>query len=283
MRVDPRDAEDQEELVNFRDDYARQLQARVDKGEKLTPEELSFILSVTEVEGDKFPERLHVAPIRHPRSPAQIAQARENLKRINREKLQTGPKTSGGKATSSRNALKHGLYAQSLMSLFKPCFSTCPEYPCALVEEGQTKPGDNCLEKQHFVEILDAVEKAMRHKDRDDLNDLIAVELASNIDMIRRLKEQILHIGPLVKSSKTVDTCTKEGDSTCIEQIEYKPNPALTVISKLISDMGLTLGDAMLTPRELARHKVDSKAVENMSDRAARMARRLMGTKGDDE
>ena len=280
MDKDPKDAEEQEELVHFRDRYARQLKERVSAGEELTPDEMSFILAVTEAEGDVFPERLKVQPVRHPRSPAQIKQARENLERINKEKLQTGPRTPKGKATSAKNALRHGHYAQSLMSLFKPCFSTCPEYPCSLVEEGQTKPGDHCLEKQHFVEILNAVEKAMRYKNMDDLNDVVALEIASNIDMIRRLKEQILHIGPLVKSSKTVETCSKDGDSTSIEHIEYKANPALNVISKLIADMGLTLGDAMLTPRELARHKIDEKAVETLSEKAARVGRRILGNKG---
>lgn len=283
MNDDPKDAEGQEELVHFRDKYARQLKERVDRGENLTPDEMSFILAVTEAEGDIFPARLKVQPVRHSRSPAQIAQARKNLERINKEKLQTGPRTVEGKNKSSRNAISHGLYAQSLMSLFKPCFSTCPEYPCSLVEEGQTRPGDNCLEKQHFVEILNAVEAAMRNKKYDDLNDLMTLELASNWDMIRRLKEQILTIGPLVKSSKIVNTSTKGGDSTRIEHIEYKPNPALNVISKLISDMGLTLGDAMLTPRELARHKIDEKAVETITERAARIGKRLLGDKGDSQ
>ena len=280
MNDNPKDAEDQEELVNFRDRYARQLQERVNRGEVLSPAELDFIQGATQAEGDIFPDRLKVQPVKHPRSPAQIAQARKNLERINKEKLQTGPKTVEGKHKSSRNAIRHGLYAQSLMSLFKPCLSTCPEYPCSLVEEGQTRPGDNCLEKQHFVEVLDAVEKAMRNKDMVDLNDVIALEIASNIDMIRRLKEQILHIGPLVKSSKIIETSSKDGDSSTIEHIEYKANPALAVISKLIADMGLTLGDAMLTPRELARHKIDEKSVETMTERAARLGKRLLGKKG---
>ena len=283
MKDDPRDADDQEELVHFRDKYARQLKERVDRGEHLTPDEMSFILAVTEAEGDIFPERLKVQPVRHSRSPAQIAQARANIERINKEKLQTGPNTLEGKNRSKKNAIKHSLYAQSLMSLFKSCLSTCPEYPCSLVEEGQTRPGDHCLEKQHFVEVLDAVEKAMKHKDMGDLNDVITLELASNIDMIRRLKEQILHIGPLVKSSKIVETCSKDGDSSSIEHIEYKANPALNVISKLISDMGLTLADAMLTPRELARHKIDEKAVETLTERAARLGSRLLGKKGQSE
>ena len=281
MSKDIEDAEETEDLVHFRDQYARQLKERVDAGEALTSDEMSFLLAVTEAEGDIFPERLKVAPVKYSRSPAQIAQARKNIERINKQKLQTGPNTPEGKQTSSKNALRHGLYAQSLMSLFKPCFSTCPEYPCALVQEGQTKPGNHCLEKQHFVEVLDAVEKAMKHKNLDDLNDIIAIEIASNIDMIRRLKEQILHIGPIVKSSKITDTCTKDGDSTTIEHIEYKANPALQVISKLIGDMGLTLADAMLTPRELARHKIDERAVETISDKVARMGQRLIGKRGD--
>lgn len=281
---DSANIEDQDDLTDVRDKYAAKLQERINKGETLTPAELDFLTSTTEAQGDEFPERLKVATIKYPRSPAQIEQARKNIVRINKEKLQTGAKTPEGKARSARNAVKHGLYAQSLMSLFKPCFTTCPDYPCSLVQEGQTQPGDNCLEKQHFVEILDAVEKAMRHKKYDDLNDLMALEISSNWDMLRRLKEQILHIGPLVKSIKKVDIRSKDGDSTTTEYIEYKPNPAMQVISKLISDMGLTLGDAMLTPRELARNKIDTKAVESLSDKAARLKSRFMKKKtGEDQ
>lgn len=282
MKEDSEDKEDQEELVHFRDKYAEQLRKRVDSGEILTAAELDFIQGATQAEGDIFPGRLKVQPIKYPRSPAQIAQARANLERINREKLQTGPRTPEGKDKSRRNAIRHGLYAQSLMSLFKPCFTTCPDYPCSLVQEDQTRPGDNCLEKQHFVEVLDAVEKAMRNKEMGALNDIIALEIASSIDMIRRLKEQVLHIGPLVKSSKTIETSSKNGDSSTIEHIEYKANPALAVLSKLIGDMGLTLADAMITPRELARHKIDEKAVETITERAARLGKRLMKGRGED-
>lgn len=281
MSPDQKDeTEEQAERGDFealREDYALKLKARIDSGAKLTDQELRFISQVDDEQADEFPKRLHVQKTKFPRSPAQQAQTQKNLDKINRDNLQTGPKTAEGKSRSSRNAIKHGLYAQSFMSLMKPCLTTCPEYPCSLVTESRVAPGDHCLEKQHFVELLDAVEKAMRSKDFDDLNDQLAIEVAANMDMVRKLREMVVAIGPLVKSEKETITTGKDDFRTETTQREYKLNPALLAIPKLIADMGLTLPAAMLTPQERSRHKIDDKAAENMADKVAKMGRKIAG------
>jgi len=51
-------------------------------------------------------------------------------------KKSTGPKTEKGKAASSKNSWKHGLFAQGyIQNKVKPCKSTCPQYPCELVKD----------------------------------------------------------------------------------------------------------------------------------------------------
>jgi len=274
-KLDEDEQPERDSFTEAREQYATALKERIANGETLTPQELSFLDGVKAEAAEKFPDRLHVAKPQFTRSPAQIEQTRKNLERINSQKLQTGPKTPGGKSKSSRNAIKHGLYAQSYMSLLKPCFTTCPEYPCSLVEEGRTAPGDHCLEKQHFVEALDAIQKAMRDKKFDDLNDMIALELAAQQDLIRKLREHVAAHGALVKSIKKI-TVSKDDSTTETEHVEYKLHPALLALPQLAEKFGLTLPDAMLTPRELARHKIDEKAVETMAERTAKAGRRFL-------
>jgi hypothetical protein len=47
----------------------------------------------------------------------------------------------------NRNAFRHGMYARSFIAKMRPCKSTCARFPCELVEEGQTEPGEDCLSK----------------------------------------------------------------------------------------------------------------------------------------
>jgi hypothetical protein len=51
----------------------------------------------------------------------------------------------------NRNGWKHGHYAKNFINKLKPCKSTCPQYPCSLVEEGEVEPGDDCLDKADII------------------------------------------------------------------------------------------------------------------------------------
>jgi len=190
-----------------------------------------------------IPAKMRV-PRNYTLSAAAIEARRRNAKKS------TGPKTPEGKAASSRNAWKHGLYASSrLLQFAKPCRSTCPKFSdCEIVGNGVTSPGGDCLDKEHLLEAVIAIDKAVREQDTDSLNELVAFELAEILQVIRRLRADILEDGTIIKSEKL----NKEGE---VIGYEYKLHPGLLALPKLLSDFGLTLPDFRLTPKEIHRSK----------------------------
>jgi len=59
----------------------------------------------------------------------------------------TGSPAKAEAMQGNRNAFRHGMYARSFIAKMRPCKSTCARFPCELVEEGQTEPGEDCLSK----------------------------------------------------------------------------------------------------------------------------------------
>ena len=173
----------------------------------------------------------------------------------------TGPVTEEGKRRASRNSWRHGLYASSfMMQIGQPCKSTCPKFgTCSVVNEGGVSPGDECLDKQHLLEAGMAISKALREKDLDDLKDLVAVELAGSLDILRRLKEDILAYGTIVKE-KMVD---KDG---LLTGWKLKNNPSLIAFSKFCADMGLTFTDFLITTKSLDKANTDKEAPQTIAD-----------------
>lgn len=218
----------------------------------------------SEDEDAGIPERLRVKRRPYTLSPAALEARRQNAQKS------SGPVTEAGKAASARNAWRHGLYAQSFQSLLSPCKSTCERYPCDLVEDGATSPGENCLDRQHFVEAAVAIEKAMMSKDPADFERLAVAELASNLDILRRLKEEIVTSGVLLKSEK-ID---REGN---VIGYEYKLNPVLLALPKLNADLGLTFGDFLLTPRSKARADVEEDGINSMAELFGSINKKLQG------
>jgi hypothetical protein len=186
----------------------------------------------------------------------------EAVRAANRANAQhsTGPKTPEGKATCSKNGWKHGKYAQSrILGLGKPCKSTCPQYPCSIVEEGGTQPGGDCLNREHLVEACQAIERALKTADFESLNDLMTVELGETLAIIRELRASILEHGPVVESAK-VD---KDGR---VIGYELKPHPSLLALPNLMKNLGISFTDYNLTPAALAKVKTDEKAADSIAD-----------------
>ena len=99
-----------EAFEQARDDYIAILQERHETGDTLTEEELK-LLNRAEQDPEALPPSLYVQKPKPPRTEAQIAQSKKNIDKINRERLQTGPKTPEGKRIASRNAIKMGIHA----------------------------------------------------------------------------------------------------------------------------------------------------------------------------
>lgn len=190
----------------------------------------------------------------------------------------TGPKTEEGKAAISRNAWKHGRYsavnrqrfglgAASISKLFgKPCLTTCPvhpdnpdrtEAPCSLVLDGLTHAGGSCLDKTVYVNALDSLLGAMREGDMDGMHGLLAVEMASNLQIVDQIRQSIAEHGIMT----TLHATTRDGKVVLHPQtgeplvIEMKLNPALQALERFTATHGVNFGELMASPR--ARAKLD--------------------------
>lgn len=190
----------------------------------------------------------------------------------------TGPRTEEGKAAAGRNAWKHGRYsaihrahfglgANHIAKLFgKPCLTTCPyhpdnpdrtEAPCSLVLDGLTHAGGPCLDKSVYVHALDSLMSAMADGNMEGMQGLLATELASNIEVLRSIRQAIAEHGVMVPQYAV----TKDGE--VIRDADGKPfvqdlkaNPILAHLIKFSESLQINLGEVLATPR--ARQKVES-------------------------
>lgn len=193
-------------------------------------------------------------PIRVKRSYTMTEAAR--AQRLAAAARSTGPTTAEGKATCAKNAWKHGKYARSrILGLGKPCKSTCPEFPCALVEEGRCAPGTDCLDKEHLFEACLAIERALKTQDFDGFNDLMVMELGETLQVVRELRGAILEHGAVVESARF----DKNGNPI---GYDLKPHPALLALPNLMKNLGISFQDFMITPAALEKKKSDDDARE---------------------
>ena len=217
-------------------------------------EEIDRLEAGEELEGDPLLERLTVKKRPYTLSPAALAA------RIRNAQLSTGPVTAEGKAATSRNAWKHGLNARRRSLLFgKPCKSTCPKYPCSLVDDGDVAPGQDCLDKELFLDNLRALEDAATTGHLDGVKQMAAATLGGTVSVIQELQYAILENGVFMKSEKL----DKDGK---VIGYELKPNPALLPLGNLLKSAGLTLPDFMLTPREVDRGTTEKEAAKGLAE-----------------
>jgi hypothetical protein len=141
----------------------------------------------------------------------------------------------------------------------KPCRSTCPDYPCSLVEEGKCRPGADCLDKEHLLEACLAIERALKNQDYGDFHSLMVMELGETLQVVRELRGAILEHGTVVETAR-VD---KNG---VVIGYDLKPHPALLALPNLMKNMGISFPDFMMTPAAIERKKDDDKAVATIAD-----------------
>ena len=167
----------------------------------------------------------------------------------------------------NQNAWKTGEYARGFIrQIFRPCKSTCSRYPCQLIEDGNTVPGESCLDKEEFTRALFAMETAVKSGKADSIKDLAALRIAGVWEVVRMLTEDILTDNTVVKSQK-ID---KEGN---VIGFEVKPHPSLLALAKLVEVSGLTAPEWMVTPRQIAKNDTDEKTNETLATLMGKVAR----------
>jgi hypothetical protein len=249
--------------------YKAKLVARINKGEIGLLPELEQLKKLEERQASLPPEPEspdepgEVEPgvperLRFKRSYTLTDKALE-ARRKNAQKS-TGPKTEEGKKKASRNAWKHGLYAQNyVLNRVKPCHSTCPQYPCELVDDGTTQPGGQCLDKAAVIQFYSAICEAVQNKDYSEFNELAAFTLAQHIHTVHLLVEDIQRDGTILKKEKH----DKDGNYTGYEVV---PHPSLLSLAKLVDSLNITPGELMITPQSIARNKVEKKKAKTLAD-----------------
>lgn len=236
------------------------LKKRIDSGESGLADQLDVMLRLQakiESEADEDPifERLTVKT----RKPYNLSEAALQARRQNAQKS-TGPKSDEGKDTSSRNSWKHGLHSRNrVLGFGKPCRSTCPKYPCSLVDDGETEPGKDCLDKEYLAESMHAIAAALETGDTTDLKKVITLQLGQSLSVIDELQASILQYGVYMKSEKL----NKEG---VVIGYDLKPNPSLLPLANLLKAAGVTMPEFMITPKEINRDKADREALETVAD-----------------
>lgn len=167
----------------------------------------------------------------------------------------------------NRNGWKHGRYADGFINKIKPCKSTCPQYPCSLVSEGEVEPGDDCLDKVEVIQFFRAVHDAVKNKNFDDFNELAALQIANTIKVIDMLIEDIIRDGTVLKREK------RDAKDNLI--VEYVTHPSLLALPKLVADLGLNPAEFMITPRAIARDKNERDVGKTLAEMMSRAGRGL--------
>lgn len=188
----------------------------------------------------------------------------------------TGPRTPEGKASSSLNSWKHGLRSKGQARLAelglvwqtgKPCRTTCPQYPCQLVQKELTKPGGDCLDKSVYLEMFDALIATFESGKLDQMHGPLAMHMAGALETLQDLRSEIAAKGFLV-SRPLVD---REGNLVCDPETdkpivgEYRANPALPHYIKLLDTLGINLAELMATPRAVSKLSDEDDKVDEVA------------------
>jgi len=181
--------------------------------------------------------------------------------------LSTGPITEEGKAASSRNNWKHGLYSKANLTwqdlgmgmMARPCKSSCRHHPCSLVVEGKTKPGGDCLDKTVYLEAFDALMEAMTTGDIGHTHGLLASQLAGAVEVLNQIKEEIADHGALIEQ----ELFGKDGTSI---GSRYVANPIMAQYIKLLDSLGINFSELMTTPKSVANIKDEEGSTDPIGD-----------------
>lgn len=168
----------------------------------------------------------------------------------------------GGKARAAKFPApnwKHGKYAQSfIVKAIRPCKSTCRDYPCTLIDDGSTKPGEPCLDKSAVIQMYQALNDAIKHKKYDDFNEIASLTIAQSMHTLHMLLEDVIRDGPTLKREK-------HGSDGKVIGYDYVTHPALLALPKMIADLGMTPQEFMATPRAIAKQGSEEEGAETLA------------------
>jgi hypothetical protein len=182
----------------------------------------------------------------------------------------TGPKTEAGKAASSRNAWKHGLCRGAnldttymvLGAFGKPCRTTCPKYPCGLVDDEITRPGGDCLDKEVYVRAFEAITQTLQSGDVAHGHAMLAGQVAGAIEILNRIREElaenglVMHVPLIGKDGGAIMLPARdEAGNPAGEKPATRPvlNPIIPHYTKLLDTLGLNLPEMLATPRSVSK------------------------------
>lgn len=176
----------------------------------------------------------------------------------------TEARRKGGKASAKKypnKNWKHGKYSRSFITgKVRPCKTTCNDYPCVLIDDGSTTPGEACLDKAAVLETYTAIEKSIKDaKCSDDFRELAALTIAQSKYVLDMLLEDIIRDGTIVKSERF----NAAGE---VIGFEAKSHPSLLVVPKLIAELGMTPQEMMITPRQIAKQGSEETGITTIAD-----------------
>jgi hypothetical protein len=166
----------------------------------------------------------------------------------------------------NRNGWKHGHFAKNFINKLKPCLSTCPSYPCSLVENGEVEPGYDCLDKADIISFFRSIHVAVQDKNYESFNDLASLQIANTIKVVEMLVEDVIRDGTVVKRERY----DKDGR---LSTVEYVPHPSLLALTKLVADLGLNPAEFLITPRSLKRADSEESTANTLAEMMSRAGR----------
>ena len=175
----------------------------------------------------------------------------------------------GGKARAAKFPApnwKHGKYAQSfIVKAIRPCKSTCNDYPCKLIDDGSTKPGEPCLDKSAVISMYSALNDAIKNKKYDEFNEIASLTIAQSIHTLHMLLEDVIRDGTTLAREKY----NSEGK---VVGHDFVTHPALLVLLKMIVDLGMTPPEFMATPRAIAKKGSEEEGAESLAQFLSKIA-----------
>jgi len=262
------------DVISIRKHYKARLLSRINKGEIGLISELEALERLEKgdlpgVEGQKKPEQ-ETNPespasdpeedfgipqkLRIPRRPYTMSAAA----RKQREDAANTPAKSKA-MEGNRNAWKTGEYAKGFIrQIFRPCKSTCPQFPCAMVDDGETEPGASCLDKVQVVKNIQAIQTAIVTGDLTDYKDLASVRIAGLSEVLGMLIEDVTGENTILKS----EIFNKEGVLLGHKIVSH---PSLLPMIKLAEQLEMTPSQFLATPLIQKKNQAEEKVADALS------------------